>query len=67
MTFYGFTGDNVKRPSVQVKAIQNACVNAVDGLADRDADLLVVGNTESPVFPKVCYHIPKELDLGMGL
>jgi undecaprenyl diphosphate synthase len=67
MTFYGFTGDNVKRPSVQVKAIQNACVDAVDGLANRDADLLVVGNTESPVFPKSLLPFSKRTRFGNGL
>ena len=67
MTFYGFTGDNVKRPSVQVKAIQNACVGAVEGLAHRDADLLVVGNTESPVFPKSLLPFSKRTRFGNGL
>lgn len=52
MTFYGFTVDNTKRPSEQTAAFQKACVDAVEKLKDRDADLLVVGNTNSPLFPK---------------
>ena len=48
MTFYGFTIDNTKRPSVQTKAFQSACVDAVLKLANQDADLLIVGNTDSP-------------------
>lgn len=32
MTFYGFTMDNVKRPSLQTKAFQKACVDSVNEL-----------------------------------
>jgi len=52
MTFYGFTQDNTKRPAVQRIAFQKACVDAVFKLTSMDASLLVVGNTESPLFPK---------------
>lgn len=52
MTFYGFTMDNVKRPSLQARAFQNACVDSVRELKKRDADLLVIGNTNSKVFPE---------------
>ncbi|GEL67737.1 undecaprenyl diphosphate synthase family protein [Marinilactibacillus psychrotolerans] len=52
MTFYGFTMDNVKRPSLQTKAFQKACVDSVNELKKRDADLMVIGNTDSKVFPK---------------
>lgn len=51
MTFYGFTQDNTKRPAVQTRAFQKACVDAVMLLLDKEADLLVVGNTDSPLFP----------------
>lgn len=51
MTFYGFTMDNVKRPSIQSRAFIKACVDAVEALKERDADLLVVGNVNSKVFP----------------
>lgn len=52
MTYYGFTMDNVKRPSLQTKAFQKACVDSVNELKKKDADLLVLGNTDSKVFPK---------------
>ncbi|WP_066634683.1 undecaprenyl diphosphate synthase family protein [Desulfolucanica intricata] len=51
LTFYGFTQDNTKRPAVQRKAFQKACVDAVKKLSNRDASLLVVGNSTSPLFP----------------
>ncbi|MBC3798683.1 undecaprenyl diphosphate synthase family protein [Acetobacterium tundrae] len=67
MTFYGFTSDNTKRPSLQTKAFQKACVDAVECLANRDADLLVVGNTESPLFPKELLPYTKRTRFGKGL
>jgi undecaprenyl diphosphate synthase len=51
LTFYGFTQDNTKRAAVQREAFQRACVDAVRLLAERDASVLVVGNTHSPMFP----------------
>lgn len=52
MTFYGFTSDNTKRPTVQRKAFQQACVDAVKLLSNRDASLLVIGNDQSTMFPE---------------
>lgn len=52
ITYYGFTVDNCKRPSEQVKAFQTACIEAVKLLCQEGADLLVVGNTKSACFPK---------------
>ena len=52
LTFYGFTQDNTKRPSQQVKAFVKACVDAVHLLSGEDADLMVIGNNESPLFPQ---------------
>ena len=51
ITYYGFTVDNCKRPSEQVKAFQKACVEAVNLLTSEGADLLVIGNSESKCFP----------------
>lgn len=67
ITFYGFTQDNTKRPSVQTQAFQKACVDAVLELSQCDANLLVIGNTDSPLFP--CELIPytKRVTLGQGL
>jgi len=51
MSFYGFTADNTKRPSIQRLAFTKACVKAVDVISREDANLLVLGNTESAMFP----------------
>lgn len=67
MTFYGFTADNTKRPSSQTKAFQKACVDAVESLANKDADLLVIGNTKSPLFPKELLPYSKRTRFGNGL
>jgi len=51
ISVYGFTSDNTKRPAEQTVAFQKACVDAVESLSRLDAELLVVGNDESPLFP----------------
>lgn len=67
ITFYGFTQDNTKRPSAQTQAFQKACVDAVLELAQYDANLLVVGNTGSPLFPSELVPYTKRVTLGQGL
>ena len=67
ITYYGFTVDNTKRPAAQIKAFQKACVEAVEGLAHRDADLLVVGNTQSKMFPKELLPYSKRVRFGKNL
>lgn len=52
ITYYGFTMDNTKRPKEQRLAFTEACINAVKLLSNEDAELLVLGNTESNMFPK---------------
>lgn len=52
ITYYGFTADNCKRPAVQVRAFQRACVEAVELLAKEGAELLVIGDDTSGCFPK---------------
>ena len=66
MTVYGFTADNTKRPSVQRKAFTKACVRAVDGLSGEDAELLVLGNTDSPVFPPELLPYTTRQTFGTG-
>ena len=66
LTLYGFTVDNTKRPAVQKKAFQKACVDAVKELANRDAELLVVGNTESPSFPAELRPYTRRVKFGAG-
>lgn len=67
-TFYGFTKDNNKRPVDQREAFTQACVDAVQTLANRDADLLVIGNTDSHVFPKeLLPYANHRVSFGRGL
>jgi undecaprenyl diphosphate synthase len=66
LTFYGFTQDNTKRAAVQRRAFQDACVEAVELLADRDADVLVVGNTRSSMFPEPLRPFTRRTRFGRG-
>ncbi|SHJ61072.1 polyprenyl diphosphate synthase [Tepidibacter formicigenes] len=66
LTYYGFTVDNTKRPTVQTKAFTKACIDAVKMLSREDASLLVVGNTASPMFPKELLPYTKRKDFGKG-
>ena len=66
ITFYGFTVDNTRRPSSQIKAFQRACVEAVEELESKDAELLVVGNTKSPLFPKELLPYTQRTKFGEG-
>lgn len=66
LTYYGFTMDNTKRPSVQTRAFTRACVMAVELLAGQDAELLVVGNTDSPMFPKELLRYTRRTTIGKG-
>ncbi|WP_455714127.1 undecaprenyl diphosphate synthase family protein [Anaerosporobacter sp.] len=52
LTYYGFTVDNCKRPKEQIKAFQQACIDAVKLIENDAVSLLVVGNTESKFFPE---------------
>jgi undecaprenyl diphosphate synthase len=52
VTYYGYTMENARRPIIQRNAIINACIQGVKILSQEDADLLVVGNTDSKMFPK---------------
>jgi undecaprenyl diphosphate synthase len=52
LSVYGFTTENNMRPPAQRKAFTEACVRAVELLSKEDAELLIIGNTESRMFPK---------------
>ncbi len=68
LTYYGFTTDNCKRPPLQVKAFIDACVEAIDLIKQHDVSLLVVGNTNSSLFPKMLLPYTKErVSFGTGL
>lgn len=66
ITFYGFTVDNTKRPTVQRLAFTNACIKAVQMLAKEDAALLVLGNSDSPMFPKELLPFRERKTFGKG-
>ncbi len=66
VTFYGFTQDNTKRPRVQTRAFQKACVQAVKLLTEEDAALLVMGNSDSPMFPQELLPYTKRSTFGSG-
>ncbi|MBC8062188.1 MAG: undecaprenyl diphosphate synthase family protein [Clostridiaceae bacterium] len=52
ISYYGFTVDNTKRPKFQREAFTKSCVDAVKVLSEEDTAVLVVGNYNSPMFPK---------------
>lgn len=66
VTFFGFTQDNTKRPQVQRKAFVDACIKSVKELSKLDAELLVVGNTNSDMFPKELLAYTKRTRFGKG-
>ncbi|MBZ2174120.1 undecaprenyl diphosphate synthase family protein [Schnuerera sp. xch1] len=67
ITYYGFTMDNTKRPKIQRLSFTKACIDAVKMLTSENASLLVVGNTESEMFPKSLIPFTlKRRDFGKG-
>ncbi len=67
MTFYGFTKDNVRRPKEQTQKYIDACIKAVGEIAKLDSDILVVGNTNSTVFPKeLLKYVGNRVKCGEG-
>ena len=66
ITFYGFTADNAKRPPEQKKAFIDACIKGVRILSKEDAELLVIGNSESPVFPEELRPYTSRKKFGKG-
>jgi undecaprenyl diphosphate synthase len=66
LTFYGFTTDNTKRPTKQRQAFTNACINAVNILSKEEAELLVIGDSESPMFPQELFKYTTRHVFGKG-
>lgn len=66
LTYYGFTVDNTKRPKPQSLEFTRCCVDAVKMLSKEDAELLVLGNTESAMFPKELVPFTKRHRFGKG-
>lgn len=52
VTFYGFTKDNAKRPKIQTESYIEACLRSIEASEELGANILVVGDTTSKVFPK---------------
>ncbi len=66
LSYYGFTMDNTKRPRKQKEAFTKACIDAVNMLTREDAELRVIGNTESPVFPEELIKYTERQIFGNG-
>ena len=66
ITYYGFTVDNTKRPREQRLAFTKACVDAVKLLANEYAELLVLGNTRSDMFPEELMEYTTRRTFGKG-
>ncbi|MEG2109107.1 MAG: undecaprenyl diphosphate synthase family protein [Clostridium sp.] len=66
MTFYGFTVDNTKRPSVQKNAFTDACIESVKLLSKENAELLVIGNKDSKNFPEELLPYTTRKKFGSG-
>lgn len=66
ITYYGFTTDNAKRPSYQKEAFIEACIKSVELIANEDCELLVIGNSDSPVFPEQLKKYTTRTKMGNG-
>jgi undecaprenyl diphosphate synthase len=67
VTYYGYTMENARRPLLQRNAIINACIEGVKILSQEDAELLVVGNSDSKMFPKeLLPYATKRIKFGKG-
>lgn len=66
LTFYGFTADNTKRPKFQRLAFTKSCIDAVEMLSKENADLLVIGNYNSPMFPEKLMPYTSRKRFGLG-
>ncbi|RXA17258.1 dihydroorotate dehydrogenase [Methanosarcina sp. MSH10X1] len=66
ITFFGFTQDNTKRPQIQRKAFVDACIKSVQEISKRDAEILVIGNTNSDVFPEELLVYTNRVKVGKG-
>lgn len=66
VTFYGFTMDNTRRNSIQRISFSNTCVEAVRLIAREDSAILVVGDTESLMFPEELLPFTERKNYGRG-
>jgi len=66
ITYYGFTTDNCKRPKKQIESFVKACVDAINLIIKENVSLLVIGNTNSSIFPKELLKYTKRTNIGDG-
>lgn len=66
VTFFGFTTDNTKRPSVQKQSFTKACIDSVKILTKENCEILVVGNSDSDSFPKELKEFTTRRKFGEG-
>ncbi len=66
LSIYGFTADNTKRPKAQRLAFTKACVEMVDIIKGEDAEILVVGNTASDMFPCELMELTERKSFNKG-
>lgn len=62
VTYYGFTTDNTKRPRNQRIAFTKACVEAAHIMEHEGASVLVIGDYDSPMFPKELMSLTRRKD-----
>ncbi|SFU55254.1 undecaprenyl diphosphate synthase [Clostridium sp. DSM 8431] len=51
---------------MQKEAFTKACIAAVNSLRNENVEILVIGNTESPCFPKELLPFTKPIKFGTG-
>ncbi len=66
ISYYGFTAENCKRPTQQIKAFSKACVDAVKLISSQGASLLVVGDSSSKFFPSELKEYTTRTDIAGG-
>jgi undecaprenyl diphosphate synthase len=66
VSFYGYTQENTKRPREQREAYQAACELGVERLRALDAELLIVGDDASSMFPEVFQPYTVRTRFGRG-
>lgn len=64
VSVYGFTKENVRRPSAQVDAFRRACSEFGLRVAAAGAALLAVGDADSPIFPEALRPFAEERSKG---
>ena len=64
VSIYGFTKENVRRPSDQVDAFRQACTDFALQAAEAGAAVLAVGDSESSMFPPALRPFAAERSRG---